>query len=220
LGSTWKINTSVEARIVGASEDDSSIQGRAILYYGAAAAIDSGWTAFLPEGTTLTFSFTANTTVGSGVLRLMLNDSNSLTDYEDLSFSVGADGVEFGDCSTEEELGAEAGAGAGDNVTLLPSSGNDIESLVNTLEQASGLGSTLLWVIFMLLCSVAVVVAAIRGGWGGGAMGMMLLIFNGGLLVMGSILGFISVGVVVVLALVCIAALGLWVKDAFAGGGA
>lgn len=220
LGSTWKINTTVEVRIEGGSEDDATIQGKAILYYGTANAIDSGYTPFLSEGTTLTFTFTANQTIGSGTLRLFINDSHSLTDYEDLSFTVGNDGVEFGDCSTEEDLTTTTTPGPGTNVSTTPSAGNSIEEVIRQLEDASGLGSTLLWVIFMLGCSVAIVMAALKGGWGGTAMSMMLLVFNGGLLVMGSILGFIGTGVIIVLALLCLVALGIWAKDAFAGGGA
>jgi hypothetical protein len=220
LGSTWKINTSVEARIVGGSQDDATIQGKAILYYGTAQAIDSGWSAFLAEGTTLTFSFIANTTIGSGILRLLINDSHSLTDYEDLTFSVGNAGVEFGDCTTEEDVAGAEEAAAGDNVSQLPSSGNDIEQFIGTIEDATGMGSTLLWLMLMMGASIVIVISAMRAHWDGVAMSIMLLVFNAGLLVMGSLLGFIGVGVIIVLALICLVALSLWAKDAFAGGGA
>ena len=114
---TWKINTSVEIRPTIIDVDGDSVSARAILYYNNLSGNiqDSGWSINSSSGTTFPFNFEANQTIGSGILKIYYRDTGDETiGTTDFSFSVGTNGIEFGDSCTTDVITSE------ENETITP----------------------------------------------------------------------------------------------------
>lgn len=145
--------------------------------------------------------------VGSFLVSFTVNDECMLTGSATESVLVSS-----GVCYSQGE-----GAGVSVPGSSSAGAGNSVEEFFGDIEDATGMSKLVLWLIFMFGVGIAVVFAALKGGWGGSAMSMMLLFSEGGMVVLGAVFGFIGVGVVIVLAVLCIAALVIWAKDAFGG---
>lgn len=169
--------------------------------------ITGAWTYNVLGAWTLTASCQYNTT-GSFLPSFIVRDDCLSTDSDTLTTSVQASS-----CYNS----GEGGGSASSSGSTPAGSGNDVDSFFGGIESATGMSKLVLWVIFMFGCGIAVVMAALKGGWGGSAMSMMLLFTEGGLVVLGAIFGFIGVGIVIILALLCLVALVIWAKDAFGG---
>ena len=103
----WKQNTSVGISITPIDSESDTVQARAILYaedINTTYTQDSNWSSSVASATPITFSFTADYKRTNSKITLMVRDS--LTEHENLSntvsvtFSVGDDGVSYGDCQT------------------------------------------------------------------------------------------------------------------------
>jgi len=101
---TWKQNTTVGITITPKDSEGDKVQARAILYYGDSNQQDSGWSTAVNSETPIQFTFIANTTIPVGTLRMIARDinHNDTNDTIEISYSVGSEGVSFGDCTTTE----------------------------------------------------------------------------------------------------------------------
>ena len=159
----WKQNTSVGITLKLYDDEGDLVQGRAILYEGDANEQDTGWTANVSSGSTVNFFFDggANQT-GIGTLSLYARDSENPTvnDSVNIAFSVGTDGVEFGDCTQsgdettsadeEEEDDAQTGI-TGSGLTDA-----EIEQTIGLLWTSNSRLKLLLGIIIVILIMVRV----------------------------------------------------------------
>ena len=99
---TWKVNTTAEIIIEVSDVDLDQTSSQATLYEGDVYEMVSGWSANKTSGSSTTFSFIANETIGSSNILLEGRDTSNPSEIDEiyLSFSVGSTGVEYGDCQT------------------------------------------------------------------------------------------------------------------------
>lgn len=155
IDSTWKQNTTVEVRITPSDVDGDMVSARAILYDGGTNEQDSGWSNNVSSGATITFTFTANTTTAASTLTMQARDVENPTIIDDipLTFSVGTNGVEFGECFTEVDVQtpAEAANASTSDVSLGDINDNSIRVTTRTMSDLSGLGEGVLWLLIMVI---------------------------------------------------------------------
>lgn len=239
--STWKQNTTVEIGIVASDTDGDKVSVRAYLYNNNVSGIahDSGWSANVTSGTTVTFSFTANLTTSSDVVRIIARDTGqpSLIDEELRSMSVATNGVEFGDITCSE-------TGLGDtNVTPSPNprfcsndndcltgfvcvinecvvnpdpqANNTFDQTVTRISNASGLGSMLVWVLIMLI--IAIVLWMQLGEKNPTTTMGIIAFLEVGMFIIGVKLGYIPFGILLVLVIGGVISMAMWIKKTFFG---
>ncbi|KKN55964.1 hypothetical protein LCGC14_0577060 [marine sediment metagenome] len=211
LDSTWKINTTVNVQVQVTDFDGDNVNANATTYFGLEneMAESSGNAS---SGTTFSFAFVANETVGSATLRVVGKDvENPLSpDIIDLSYSVSGQGVEFGECTTLLNFAAV-------NVTVDPfitgtdiPSNNSATSAVTTISEVTNLSPSLVWLFFMFI------VAIVMFGQGVQKSGADILSLFGIialvqviLLIIGTVLTFLSIGIVISITVIVIAGLAL-----------
>ena len=255
LDSTWKVNTSFEARVKIIDEEEDDIQGRVILYYGTDNAQDSGWSVL--QSTTdsvatariVSFSqtnesldFVANKTTASGTIRIMVRDNqednqdNPTT--KDVSFTVASNGVERGDCTSNEggtitpdvvvcTTTSECSTGQScidgecvqTTVTLTDdASDNSVVSGCMTIANLTGLSCTSLWLVGMLMMTVLIwFVMAEERHLGGGATLGTIAIANVLAIILGARLDILGTGMIVIMVLMGIVILGVFLGKFFTG---
>ena len=152
VDAVWKLNTSVEVRITPTDTDGDTVRAKAILYEGESFEQDSGWSSFVSSGSTLTFSFKANHTGANYNLKLMATDSenNATIDEIEYSYSVATNGVSFGDCTTSL-IGIVDSEIPISNVTTEPTANNIIDEQMQEVNDRTGLGTTIIWLIIMAI---------------------------------------------------------------------
>ena len=159
----WKVNTSVGITLKLYDDEGDLVQGRVILYEGDANEQDTGWTANVSSGSTVNFFFDggANQT-GIGTLSLYARDSENPTinDSVNIPFSVGTDGVEFGDCtqSGDETTSAdeEEEEDAQTRITGEGLTDAEIEQTIGILWTSNSRLKLLLGIIIVILIMVRV----------------------------------------------------------------
>ncbi len=214
IDSVWKVNTTVEVVIEVSDVDGNAISARAILYFNGLNEIDPGFSANVSSGTSIPFTFIANTTTTSpATLRIQGRDTANPTtlDTIDLTYSVGTNGVEFGDCKTEETVIPVAEAEEEDEATITEDAdSNSLTNSVNTIISLTGLGGTTLWLFGMLVMTILVwFEMAQRNLSGNSALGT-IAIMNVLAIVLGSRIGVFSVGMIVTLVVIGIVILGVF----------
>lgn len=218
INSIWKINTTVLVKFT-VIDDVDQVRARATLFTGTKVQ-DSNWSSYASSGTEFSFSFIANESVTNSKLALYGSDSNmpSIVDNINFTVSTGNNGVSFGDCITSISGLVEAEeAVSGINATVEPSNNNTITNTINEYATKTGLGSLVLWLIVML--AFALVVFLIdrgnRQGLDDKMRGVIIVLGEAILLVIGTKLGFISTGIIIILVLISIMGIGVWISQKF-----
>lgn len=202
LDATWKINESVNIQVKCEDIDGDNVFANATLYNGHPNE-QSEVSFNASSGTTFSFGFEANQTIGSGNLQINCFDVQNPDDPDtyDLSFSVGTNGVTFGYCTTEfyKDLGTEAETGliSGTDVPV----NNSISTAVDQVSSAFNLSPSILWLIIMFIVAGSVFFYGIQERMEVfGVLGIVLIleIF---LLIIGAYLDFISAGIVITIAI-------------------
>ncbi len=203
------------------AEPNDLVQARVFVYYGEANQQGGIWSPLSNHigGAVFTFpGFAMDEIITNGLIRIEARDDQSPEgfDFETVMFSVSSNGVEFGECITvvdveppdvepEEPISATA-----------PETNNSVSVIFAQINDVTGLGTTLLWLIIM--------------GFVGGVLwiygpdfadvshtvsfvGLIEII----LLIAGVILGFISVGVLITVIILGIIALGITFRKVFTG---
>ena len=157
IDSTWKQNTTVSVSITVVDADGDDVSARAILYEGETFEQDSGWSFNGSSGTTFTHSFVANETVGSAKLVLYARDDDFVTQIDEieLSISVGADGVEYGECETNVDVTTSIEEGGEEDVL---EEDNMIATSVDQINDVLGAGLSrgVWWLLFMVVVAVGI----------------------------------------------------------------
>ncbi len=215
LDATWKINTSVEARVQVSDINNDLVSAKAYLYFGQSFVQEIDWTANQSSGTTFTFPFTANHTVGSSILRIVGRDTGKPSENTtiDLSISVGLNGVEFGECETDsgELLEVEDELDESD----IDIQGNALTTGFRTIGGTLGLSESLIYLIIMLVVAIGI--------WWQGTEKFptqtfgVLIIVEVMLLIIGVKLQLIGTGILLTVILTFIIAIALWASRFFVG---
>lgn len=218
IDSTWKVNTSVEIRITVADDEGDDVSAKAILYKDNSNEQDSGFSINTSSGTTFTFAFTANKTIGTGSLQLAGRDvANPTTlDEIDLTFSVGTVGVEFGDCTTDIDLVAVAVEEAEITTATLTqdttaTSDNSVLGGLETFQNLTGLAGTTIWLIIMIVISLGIWTQLLMANNMGASSALgVIAIFNVLMIILGARLGILSTGLVVIIVVLGVVILGVF----------
>ncbi len=222
IDSTWKVNTSAEVRITAIDIDNDLVSARAILYYNDENEQDTGWSSNSTSGTTFSFAdFKANKTIGVGTLRLIARDTGvpDVNTSIDITFSVGSNGVEFNDCTTEVDLIAEAAAEADEfDPTATDVQDNSITSGLTVFSKLFGLSELIILLLGMLfiawsIWSVGHEMANPNQGFIFGTIVLVEIM----VIVIGTLLGIIPPGIVITFAILGILVIGMWFRSFFTG---
>lgn len=106
IESAWKINTSLEIRVLVYDSDNDKLSARVTLYSGDSNEQVSEWSANVSSGTYLSFTeFLVNKTISNGFIKIEVRDTHNPSDIDskEIPFSVGNDGVIFNQCYTTSE---------------------------------------------------------------------------------------------------------------------
>ncbi len=210
IDATIKVNETIEISFsVDDVNDDDTVQARAAVYYNEANEQLSAWSADATAGTTFTFNFVLSETTSSSVLRLYGRDSGSNTTItSDHSFTVGINGVGFGQCTSSISLDDdEAAQDDDDALARLPQDNNAIESAIDELIEPIGIGRLAFWLIIMVVVGIAIWYFGHEAGQQTMTIAGIFLIIEGFLFILGVTLGFIGTGtllVVVILGIIAI----------------
>jgi len=181
----------------------------------------------LTSGTDFTFvnQFLINKTIsfGSGIIRLTANDTGSSDqDIIDIPFSVAANGVELNDCTTvgfqveveevEPEFADELTSEVDNAITT---------GILGVSDLFGGVAVGLVWLIIMALAAITIftsnnTVFTSRGQDEGHKLGIVLIV-EIILLIVGTLLGFIPIGIVITIVVLGLIAVGLFFSRVFTG---
>jgi len=158
IDSTWLVNETVSVSVTVIDPDNDLVTACASLYYGESynqtecAGINAS------SGTSFPFTFKANHTTGTGVLRLTGwdDDMPSNVDTIDVVFSVGTSGVSHGECITVVDVTttveeAEETTPTGVVIDAFTGSIEDIDDMLGT-----GFGTAVWWLLFMSVVAVGI----------------------------------------------------------------
>ncbi len=223
IDNTWKINTSVENRLTVIDPDGDSVSARSILYFGDSDSTviqDTGWAANSSSGTTFTFSHKANVTRGTSTLRMMAQDTSNPTEIEiiDITFSVGVNGAVFNDCTTDV---------TGLSVNVTPSFSDDILDANNNIltrnlrlvnsEFNFGLTLEIIYWIITLLVIGGSFFYAVDVGASAIQATIVTTMLGVGMVILGTLMGIISLGVILSMFVISIAIISFAFKNMFMG---
>lgn len=223
--SVVKQNESIRVSITPTDVDGDTVQAKAILYYGETNEQDSNWSALVPSGATITLpDLIANETTIDSILRLSPRDSehDSAGDSIDILFSVGINGVEFGDCTNTVEGLVEVSAA--ENATGLEGNVNN-NSITNALRDItgySGLSGLLVWLAFMAFVALVIWINGDNTASDGAKFGVIAIV-EIILLIGGTVLTIVPFGITLSIIVIGIVVIGMMAAKFFrqgaAGGG-
>lgn len=211
--SVWKVNTSVQVQLHVTDPDLDTVCGNAYLYYGDANQ-QNGTEQCGASGITFLYLFTADKIIANGVLRVEANDTvNRELQSLNIPFTVAQNGIEFGDATST--LDGLTGVDDTNNVTSQGNQyNNSLDQIMTSGQTATGLGSTVLWAIFMAIVAVMVWMnknSELDDRKALGLIGIIEVI----LLIVGTKLGYVGVGMIILIALALAGYAGLLVAKRF-----
>ncbi len=176
------------------------------------------------SGTTFFFgdTFQVNST-GNGIIRLLGNDTGSdAQDIVNIPFSVGSNGVEFNDCQTIG-FGVEPEVPLGEfNISASAQANEGIIGGFETLADIVGFNLLILWLLLMLISVPVIIGGFMQLDKQNDSQTNPVIIFGAIvvvqilLLVIGTILGFIPLGILLTIVVLGLIVLGLAVRRMFA----
>lgn len=214
IDSTWKANTTVEARITPTDADGDTVSARAVIYDGLNFSQDSGWSSYSSSGATFTFSFIASELVSTGTMILYARDSvnPSEPDSIPITFSVSTSGVEYGDCKTtidvEQVENATGNLSGGQIVDYDSNVALDSVLAIKNSALGRGLSVQIIWLVIMFVLGAGVVFAMVTGmkdlitthpNLAVGVIGLVFFVLEVIMTIIGALLHILNVGVVIVL---------------------
>jgi hypothetical protein len=210
----WRVNTTGEVRVRVSDPEKDLVSANVLAYYGTPFVQASGWFSWGVSSETLFVSqFKANHTITGGKIRVLVRDSGTnLSSATDFVFSVANEGVGYGQCSSEQSIMLNGSVFKPLNLNL---NNNTISNMARGIGQQLGVNESLIWLFFMLCLGVAVWVTGARYQPSMTFAVFGLLEFF--MLIIGVMLGFLSVALVVVVAVVSMIILGLYAKSWITG---
>lgn len=231
LESVWKVNTSVGVTFQVTDLDNDNVCGYAVLYNGSVYN-QTSVTQCGATGSVFTFTFTANVTGNNYILSLvgydvMNNDTKHIMDY---TFNVGVNGAEFGECYTTLVITPPIGSGASPSESSESGTSGETEALtnnsitttVNNVNASLGIGTTLIWLFFMLIVAGGLVIIMQNSYMihTDGKVTVMIISFTEVvLLIVGTILGFINAAIIWTLIILSVIIAGFFLGNKYFGSG-
>jgi len=226
IDATWKLNTTVQVTITPTDVDNDNVAAKATLYLGDTNEQDVNFSINVSSGTAIPFGdFIANKTIGVGTLRLQARDTQNVAEVDivDVVFSVGTNGVSFGECTTTVDLDAEAAA-----ISALNLSADAIanQAIVNFVEETSNVFKiSPIVLVLLLMLGWTIAVLTTKGDSGSESIVSMnkvifMVVGNIFILLVAIIAGAISFAVLLTIAVLAIVIIGLWVSRMFHRGAA
>lgn len=214
IDSAWQVNTTVRVELKVEDFDTDDVSSRAILYDQEVNEADEGWSLNASSGTTFVFEFVANKTTTGSILTMKGRDVEN-ADQSPNSISVGYSvqntGLEFGDCQTTQVITLEdpvtgndtivdSGAAAGTNLE-----DNSIINGLNMFTNFTGLGAGLLFLIgFIIMAWHISMERSFNFHQKLALIGVSFVL----MMIVGTFLGIIPVGVIIVIALMLLVLVG------------
>lgn len=224
IDATWQINTSLEVTVQTADIDGDLVSVNVILYEGSTNEHETGWSANVSSTTILTFTeLLINKTISNGNLIIQIRDVDTPLDFEEieLSFSVSAQGVEFGGCITTFTA-IPLVEDNGISTTGTQIGNNSAETIMADFQAWTGLGTELLLIFVMIVVSIVLLVTTAQNRM----LAEHTLIVVGIIafidiliLFFGTILGWISAAYLITISVLGLIALGLGVYRSISGRG-
>lgn len=206
IDAVWKQNTTVNIRIKVEDVNQDLVRSAATLYFGDSNQQISNETNFFASGTTFSHSFIANTTISNGQIRMYGQDTENNDTVEVLSrtFNVAANGVELNDCITTQLFLLDESTVQ--EPTIDPNVVQDLDNnaltvALDVFTDESGLGRTISWLIVMAVITFGIFIAGrtTMATVAGAAM------FNGFMVIIGTFLGFFSLGIILSITVITLA---------------
>jgi len=222
LDAIIKINSTFSASVTATDPEGDDVHVDIFLYFGTSN--EQSFSINTSSGTVVTFEGIFNQS-GSGNYRYQAYDLENPTTVrgKTIPYTVGAVGVEFGDCTqiTSDTLAAEEAAEEGAAGPQDPGTNSSLGILIGQVNSSTGLGSSVIWWLLMVI--IAFVLAAEMGGifskFGASdssIFGITLMFILGIvellMLFIGVKLGFIGIGSLIVLSLIGVGILALVIK--------
>lgn len=223
INSTVQVSVTVQDEQTTANLDNDLVSAKVTAYAGVTNEQTTAWAANASAGSTFTFSFTANQTAPSATLTAYGIDTGDPADIDSnsLTFTVANDGAEFGDstCSASYSLASATNTTeAALNASRAPDlTNNAITNPVNTYAEMTGLGTTLIWFIVLI---VAVIAILAQSGFLGWHLTVGLIAAAGVTwTIVGVMLHFLSAAVIIVLVIIAVLLLAIPIVRIFTHGG-
>lgn len=221
--STIKQNETIKVTVVPTDTNGDQVQAIAYLYYDEEDNQSTGWSALFSSGSSIVLSdMNANLTTASSTLRISVRDTqHAETTNRDITFTVGVNGVELGDCTyTLEGLVAEDEAEEEDeaNLTETVIADNSVRRFTGTFADSTGLGEDIIFLAVMLMILGGVwYVGSMNHSpaeYTLGAMGLISIL----LFVVGVKLGLISPTLLITIMVIALIVLGIFIFSIFKRG--
>jgi len=217
LDAVIQVNSTFQVLLEGTDPEGGGVTLTATLYEGDSNEQSS--TVNTTSGVTAPFNFIANKT-GSGVLLMTGSDQENPTETLEIErpFTVADVGVEFGDCSSSGSVGVAPAVAVGDIVAVDPEVNNSIIRALDNIDEKTGLGTAVIWFIFMGMIAIMVGVEFQKGfsGSSSSLFGILLIfiltIVELLMLFIGIKIGAIGVGTIIVLSLFGILLVGITIR--------
>lgn len=210
LDSIWQVNTSVDVTIQVKDSDNDNVCGNASIYYGESIVQESA-NQCGSSSSYFIFSFVANNTGNGYTVRVNGWDTenpNNIHTY-DKTFSVATSGITKGECTTivnVDNLNIPDGTGVSINDTeeetgVLgenqdPIGDNALSDSMQNTSTLTGLGTSILWLIFMFVIAFFVFVYGRGENFDGKTLIGIIGILEILMLIIGVKMEFIGVGII------------------------
>lgn len=223
----WNLSTNIILQIAPVDPDAADqVKARARLYYGTPYEQDSGWSAWKPnDGQAIPFTFIANQTISSGKFFMEIQGSGS---SEIISNEVGYSVIASGGVTTYDCTGGSSVVTPSPiNVTPtpvivppLPEPVNPISTAMKQIDDMFHLGSVVIWLIIMVAVAFGLWSSSSHDSHASSKMTLgIIMIAEVCMVFLGSYLGFIGIGLIIVFVIVGLLVLALMFRNAIASGG-
>jgi hypothetical protein len=233
-GAILKQNTTLQI-IVTVTDQNSAVLGQdavganVTIYKGTPNAVKQSVTG-IASGDPIPLSFNANATGTNQIEIIAFDEGTSQTNTKTQSFTVASQGISFGQSTCSQVFEAVPDSVLFPQGVLTDPEGNQLNN--NTInrgivEYASlfGVSGSLVWILLMFILGITIILAptvnsfrtGMQSGIGTNALLSILFIFEAFMLIIGSLLGILGLGIIVTLSVILIAALGIWFSRVFTG---
>lgn len=208
---TVQVTFEVDDQSTTVVDEHDQVSGRIIAYAGEGNEQDSGFTVNSTEGTSFTLWFTANQSTPTSNLQIVGRDTGNPTELDIITrqFTVASSGSSFGESSCTESFDLEDEVVPFTNSSMTPNEENVISNFAFNLNELTGIGTTALWLIVMVILAVGVWIFGHRERMDAHLSFGVIVFVEVLMFVLGAIFGFISVGVIIVLSILAITILAL-----------
>ncbi len=217
-----QVNTSMTVTITvddDAGEPNDLVQARVFVYYGAANEQGGLWSPLSDHvgGAEFTFpGFVMDEITTNGVIRMEARDDQipEGLDVVTVPFIVSTTGVEFGECITTVELEPPEPEPEPEPTPVQVN--NSVSVVLAQIDEITGLGTTVLWLIIMTFVGGVLWIYGPRFADVSHTVAFVGLI-ESFLLILGVLLGFLSVAILITVIVLAVIALGVTFRKVFTG---